>query len=76
MGRVAVLLRPGEHLDGVLRLDPANFGLLPGAYRIESVLDGWNDSDFSNAERIELAKMGNPFLRGEAPASARINLIR
>jgi hypothetical protein len=40
MGRAAVLLHPGEHMDGILRLDPAIFRLPPGAYRIEAVLSG------------------------------------
>jgi len=75
MGGAAVLLHPGGHPDGVLRLDPSMFRLPPGAYRIGAVLDGWKDTDFSDAERLELEKMGNPFIRGEAPASTPINLI-
>jgi hypothetical protein len=75
MSKVAVLLRPGEHLDGVLQLSPAMFHLPPGEYRIEAVLYGWTDSDFSDAERMELEKTGSPLLRGEAPASAHITLL-
>jgi hypothetical protein len=75
MKAAAVLLRPGEHLDGVLELDPALFRLLPGAYRIEAVLTGWESNRFSETELAELEKMGNPFLRGEIPASTGVNLL-
>lgn len=51
------------------------FRLPPGAYRIEAVLYGWRDEDFSDAERIELPKIGAPLISGEAPASARIELL-
>ena len=38
MNKEAVLLKPGEHLDGILRLDTKPFGgLKPGVYRIEAV---------------------------------------
>jgi len=75
MGKVAVLLRPGEHLDGRLQLEPSMFRLPPGAYRIEAVLHGWKESEFSDAERIELEKMGSPFASGEVPASMSITLL-
>jgi hypothetical protein len=75
MSKVAVLLHPGEHLDGRFVLDPTLFHLPPGAYRIEAVLYGWKDNEYSEAERIELPKLGTPLLRGEAPASARIELL-
>jgi len=75
MSKVAVLLHPGEHFDGTLKLDPGMFGLSAGAYRIEAVLRGWQDSEFSDAERKELEKMESPFLRGEVPASASITLL-
>jgi hypothetical protein len=75
MKKEAVLLKPGEHLDGSLQLDPTLFGgLPPGAYRIEAVLYCWKDDEFTDAERMELGKVGSPFLRGQVPASARIVL--
>ncbi len=74
MNRTAVLLRPGEHLDGVLQLNPAMFSLPPGAYRIEATLTGWDSAKYTDAERTELTQMGNPFLEGEVPASTRVNL--
>lgn len=75
MSKEAVLLKPGEHLDGTLRLDTKLFGgLKPGAYRIEAVLTGWAEEKFTYAERSELARMGSPFLRGEVPHSTRITL--
>jgi hypothetical protein len=41
MSKEAVLLRPGEHLDGTFQMDTKLFGgLQPGAYRIEAVLSG------------------------------------
>jgi hypothetical protein len=77
MSKGAVLLKPSEHLDGALHLDPTFFGgLPPGEYLIEAVLYGWREDQFTNAEWMELAKMGSPFLRGEVPASARITLTR
>jgi hypothetical protein len=75
MSQEAVLLKPGEHLDGTLRLDTALFGhLKPGVYRIEAILYGWTEEKFSDAERSDLARMAIPFLRGEVPASVRITL--
>jgi hypothetical protein len=75
MSKEAVLLKPGEHLDGSLQLDPTLFGgLPPGAYRIEAVLYCWKDGEFTGAERMELEKLGSPFLYGEVPASARVTL--
>jgi hypothetical protein len=75
MSKVAVLLHPGEHLDGRFELDPAMFHLPPGEYRIEATLYGWKDDEFSDAERIELPKIGVPLLSGEAPASTRVELL-
>jgi hypothetical protein len=74
MSKGAVLLKPGEHLDGMLQLDPTMFGgLPPGAYRIEAVLRGWQGDEFTDSDWTELAKMGSPFLRGEVHASAGNN---
>jgi hypothetical protein len=76
MNRGTVLLHPGEHLDGTLQMDPTMFGgLPPGSYRIEVVLRGWKGDEFTDAQLTELAKMGSPFLRGEVPASVKIQLI-
>jgi hypothetical protein len=59
MTREAVLLKPGEHMDGTLQLDTRLFGgLRPGKYRIEGVLYCWRDEEFSAADVAELAKMG------------------
>ncbi len=75
MNKEAVLLKPGEHLDGILRLDTKLFsGLKPGVYRIEAVLWSWRDEKFTDAERSELARMGHPFLRGEVPNSTSVTL--
>jgi hypothetical protein len=75
LSKVAVLLRPGEHFDGTLQLDPAMFSLTPGAYRIEAVLNGWKNDQFSDAERAELERLSTLLLSGEAPASASITLL-
>jgi hypothetical protein len=75
MSKVAVLLRPGEHFDGAFQLDPAMFGLTPGAYRIEAVLRGWKNDQFSEAERTEMQKLSTPLLSGEMPATENINLL-
>lgn len=75
MSKEAVLLKPGEHLEGTLRMETKLFGgLKPGAYRIEAVLTGWAEEKFTDAERSELARMGSPFLRGEVPSSMNISL--
>jgi hypothetical protein len=74
MNGAAALLRPGEHLDGVLQLNPAMFSLPPGAYRIEATLTGWDPRKYTDAERTELEQIGNPFIEGEVPASMRVNL--
>jgi hypothetical protein len=76
MGKEAVLLHPGQHLDGTFRLDTRLFGgLAPGKYRIEAVLYGWRDEEFTSAEGAELENMGGGFLRGELPASTSITLM-
>ena len=75
MVKEAVLLKPGEHLDGTFRLDSKLFGgLKPGAYRIEAALYGWTEEKFSDAERSELARLAIPFMRGEIPDSTTITL--
>jgi hypothetical protein len=74
MREASVLLRPGEHFDGTITLNPGLFGLPPGAYRIEAVLNGWKDDQFTEAQRTELSKMGNPFVRGEVSATTTISL--
>lgn len=76
MKQSAILLRPGEHVDGTLIADPRWSNLPPGKYRIEAALWGWKEAEFSQAERNELAAMGNPFLKGEKHASIPITLTR
>jgi hypothetical protein len=74
MGKEAVMLKPGEHIDGTFLLDPKIFGLKPGAYRVEAMLTGWVEKKFTDAERSELAKMAGPFMTGEVSDSIRITL--
>jgi hypothetical protein len=75
MSKEAVLLKPGEHLDGTFLLDSKLFGgLKPGAYRVEAALTGWTEEKFTDAERSDLAKMGGPFMAGEVSDSIRITL--
>lgn len=75
MRKEAVLLKPGEHLDGSLELDTTLFGgLSPGVYRIEAGLSGWSEEKFTNAELSDLSRIAHPFLRGEVPGSLRITL--
>jgi hypothetical protein len=66
MSKVGVLLHPSEHLDGTFELNPTMFHLPPGAYRIEAMLYGWKNDEFSDAERIELPQIGFPLLSGSA----------
>lgn len=65
-------LLPGEHVDGIFRLDPAMFHLPAGPYRLEAVVRGWND--LKQTDWTELSKLGTPFLTGEVPATVRITL--
>jgi hypothetical protein len=37
-------------------------------------LSGWTEEKFTDAEWPDLARMGNPFLRGDVPASMRVTL--
>lgn len=75
MSKEAVLLKPGEHLDGRFVLDTKLFGgLKPGAYRIEAAMTGWTEEKFTDAERSELGKMAGAFMAGEASDSIRIKL--
>ncbi|MFL6306304.1 MAG: hypothetical protein ACJ72H_22460 [Candidatus Sulfotelmatobacter sp.] len=77
MKREAVLLKPGERLQGHVSMETSLFGgLEPGAYRVEAVLYGWNEKDFDEPQRNELKKMPASFIRGEVPASTRIILTR
>jgi hypothetical protein len=75
MGKIAVLLHPGEHFDGAVELNPAVFHLPAGTYRIEAVLYGWKSEQFSDAERTELERMRVPLLTGEVPTSEKIDLL-
>jgi len=75
MKKEAVLLKPGQRLEGTVTMDTALFGgLKPGAYRLEASLTGWSDKDFSQEQQSELEKMTAPFIRGEVPASTHITL--
>jgi hypothetical protein len=74
MSKEAVLLKPGEHLDGTFLLDTKLFGLKPGRYRVEATLSGWTEEKFTDAERSELTRMSSPFMTGEVPDSIRITL--
>jgi hypothetical protein len=72
MAKEAVLLKPGEHISGPLRLDPKSFHLAAGRYRVQAAMTGWTEETFSAAERSELEKLGHPFVTGEAPDSLTI----
>lgn len=75
MKREAVLLKTRQHLEGHIILETKIFDRMKaGAYRIEGVLYGWDDKGFDQAEQSELQNMGAPFVRGEVPASSRVNL--
>lgn len=67
MQKEAVLLKPGQRLEGKIRMDTSLFGgLPPGAYRLEALLSGWKQSDFNEAQRTELGKLGAPFMVGRS----------
>jgi len=75
MEKEVLLLKPGQRVEGKIRMDTSLFGgLQPGAYRLEALLSGWRQSDFTPAQQSELAKFGAPFMVGEVPASSRITL--
>jgi hypothetical protein len=75
MRKDALLLKPGQQVTGSFTLDSSIFdgSLRPGAYRLESVLYGWNDR-YDDAQLSELAGMGAPLLVGEKDASSLIEL--
>jgi hypothetical protein len=74
MGKEALLLQPGEHVDGLFQFQARLFDLKPGAYRIEAALAGWTEEKFTEAERTELTQMGSPFMTGETSDSIHITL--
>jgi hypothetical protein len=74
MTKEAVLLKPGEHVSGMLRLDPKSFHLVPGRYRVEASMTGWTEETFTPEERSELERLNHPFVTGEAPASLTVIL--
>jgi hypothetical protein len=77
MQKEAVLLKPGQRLEGTIEMDSSLFGRLkPGEYPLECTLVGWKEDKFTPAQYSELAKMGAPFMCGEVPASTRITLYR
>jgi hypothetical protein len=76
LSKEAVLLKPREHFDGTFQLDSKLFDLKPGAYRIEATLSGWTEKKFSDAERSQLAQMGDRFMTGDVPDSVRIQLTQ
>ncbi|MDE3163849.1 MAG: hypothetical protein KGL64_11365 [Acidobacteriota bacterium] len=75
MRKDALLLRPGQAVTGSFTFDSSVFegSLGTGAYRLEAILYGWNQS-YDNSQRAELAGMGAPFLIGESNASLTIEL--
>jgi hypothetical protein len=75
MRKDALLLKPGQAVTGSFTFDSKVFAdsLKPGAYRLETVLYGWNLS-FNNSQLSELARMGAPFLISESTASSSIEL--
>ena len=75
MKKESMLLKPGQRLRGHVLLETTLFGgLKPGGYRIEAVLYGWSDKDFTQEQERELGRMPASFIRGEVPASTRITL--
>lgn len=74
MTKEAVLLKPGDHLDGTFQFVSNLFDLKPGAYRIEASVTGWTEGKFTNAEGSELTQVGSPFMVGEVSDSIRIKL--
>jgi hypothetical protein len=76
MRKEAVLLGPGQYLDGRWPMTLKGQRLPAGSYRIEAMLTGWSYEKFTEAEVKELTAIGNPFLRGEVPASASVVLVR
>ncbi len=75
ISKEAVLLKPGEHLDGTFLLAISLFGRLkPGTYRVEAALTGWTEAKFTDAERSELARMASPFMTGEVQDAIRFTL--
>jgi hypothetical protein len=75
MRKDALLLKPGQVVSGSFSFDSEVFAasLKPGAYRLEALLYGWNQS-FDDSQLSELARMGSPFLIGENAASLRVEL--
>jgi hypothetical protein len=75
MRKDALLLKPGQAVNGSFSFDSKVFGysLKPGAFRLEAVLYGWN-MPFDNSQLSELAGMGAPFLSGESTASSPVEL--
>ena len=73
MGKDAVLLKPGQALQGSFTFESKIFHLKPGSYRLEAVLYGWNQP-FSDSELSELSKIGAPFLTGEDHANTQAAL--
>jgi hypothetical protein len=77
MTKEAVLLRPGEHLDGTYPINTATFDFLkPGTYRFEALLSCWQREEFSAQDKAELVTMKWPFVRGDVPASIKVVLTQ
>jgi hypothetical protein len=77
MTKEAILLRPGEHVDGTYPINTATFDFLkPGTYRFEALLSCWQQDEFSAQDQAELAEMKWPFVRGDVPASIKVVLIK
>ena len=77
MTKEAVLLKPGEHLDGTYPVNTATFDFLkPGTYRFEALLSCWEREEFSAQDQTELGTMKWPFVTGNIPASIKIMLSK
>lgn len=77
MRKDSILLKPGQVFQSSFELATSVFRgrLKAGEYRLEAMLYGWNDKDFTKDERDALKTFGHPFLVGAIPASTTIKLM-
>jgi hypothetical protein len=77
MKQGATLLRPGEAVEGVLRVSATSgLGASPGTYRVGATLVGWNERSFPLADFERTERAGLRLLRGEVATSAAVTLTR
>jgi len=75
MRREATLLKSMQSYEGRVVVNTSLFGpLMPGPYRVEAFLSGWELEEFDKSQRSELVAMAHPFVSCKTTALTRVTI--